>query len=44
LLLALQIYTKLLLNPFYTPGSRIDSQDFDLRVKQLARRYLGLKE
>ncbi len=39
-----QIYTKLLLNPFYAPGSRIESADFDARAKQLARRYLGYKD
>jgi hypothetical protein len=36
-----QLYIKALLNPFYAPGSRLDSPEFDARVKQLARRYLG---
>lgn len=38
-----QLYTKLLLNPFYTPGTRIESADFDGRVRGLARRYLGVE-
>jgi len=36
-----QLYIKALLNPFYAPGSRLDSPAFDAKVKQLARRYLG---
>lgn len=36
-----QLYAKLLLNPFYSPGSRIENADFDARVKQAARRTLG---
>jgi hypothetical protein len=31
-----------LLNPFYTIGSRIESREFDARVRMLARRHLGL--
>jgi hypothetical protein len=38
-----EMYVKILLNPFYTPGSRIDSTDFDQRVQQIARRYVGYK-
>lgn len=39
-----ELYTKLLLNPFYAPHSRIDSRDFDVRVRAAARRYLGYRE
>lgn len=39
-----ELYTKLLLNPFYAPHSRIDSRDFDTRVRAAARRYLGYRE
>ena len=35
---------QLLLNPFYKPHSRIESPEFDARVKALARRYLGAKD
>ena len=38
-----ELYIKLLLNPFYVPGSRIDHPDFDARVQQVARRYAGYK-
>jgi trafficking protein particle complex subunit 2 len=38
------LYTKVLLNPFYAPHSRIESRDFDARVRALAKRYLGYKE
>ena len=37
------MYIKILLCPFYAPGSRIESADFDLRVQQLAKRYVGYK-
>jgi len=39
-----QLYTKLLLNSFYVPGARIESADFDARVRALARRYLGFRD
>ena len=39
-----EVYTRLLLNPFYAPGARIESAAFDARVRQLARRYFALKE
>ena len=38
-----ELYIKVLLNPFYAPGSRIDSADFDARVQDRARRYVGFK-
>jgi hypothetical protein len=37
-----ELYAKVLLNPFYTIGSRIESREFDARVRMLARRHLGL--
>ena len=37
-----ELYAKVLLNPFYTPASRIESREFDARVRLLARRHLGL--
>jgi hypothetical protein len=36
-----ELYAKLALNPFYTPGTRIESKDFDARVRACARRHLG---
>lgn len=38
-----ELYTKLLLNPFYTPGAPIDSRDFDMRVRALARKHVGYR-
>lgn len=38
-----ELYAKVLLNPLYTPYSAIESRDFDVRVKALARRYLGYR-
>jgi hypothetical protein len=37
-----ELYVKLILNPFYVPGTKIESKEFDQRIKLLARRYLGL--
>lgn len=34
---------QVLLNPFYTPHTRIEARDFDGRVKALSRKYLGYK-
>jgi hypothetical protein len=31
------------MNPFYQPGHPLTSQYFDLRVKQLAKRFLGVR-
>lgn len=39
-----ELYVKVLLNPFYAPHTRIESRDFDARVRALARKYLGFKE
>lgn len=39
-----ELYVKLLLNPFYAPHSRIESKDFDARVRALARKYLGMRD
>ena len=38
-----ELYIKVLLNPFYAPGSRIESAEFDARVQEKARRYVGFK-
>jgi len=38
-----ELYVKVLLNPFYTPHTRIESRDFDARVRALARRYIGYR-
>jgi len=38
-----ELYVKVLMDPFYTPGSRIVGRDFDERVRALARRYLGVR-
>ncbi len=38
-----EAYVKLLLNPFYTPNTRIDNKDFDARVRLIARRHLGYR-
>ncbi|RLV92715.1 Trafficking protein particle complex subunit 20 [Spathaspora sp. JA1] len=35
-----ELYVKTLLNPFYTVNDAIISPEFDLKVKQLARKYL----
>ncbi|CAI5757667.1 unnamed protein product [Candida verbasci] len=35
-----ELYSKVLLNPFYNVNDAIISPDFDLKVKQLARKYL----
>lgn len=37
---AYDLYTKCLLNPFYSVNDAITSPDFDMRVKSLARKYL----
>ena len=34
-----ELYVKVLMNPFYSPSSRIASALFDSRVKTLGRRY-----
>lgn len=34
------LYTKCLLNPFYSVNDAITSPDFDMRLKSLARKYL----
>ncbi len=39
-----ELYVKQLLNPFYIPNSRVESRDFDVRVRAAARRYLGFRE
>jgi trafficking protein particle complex subunit 2 len=36
-----ELYAKACLNPFYAPGSRVESRDFDARVRAAARRHLG---
>ena len=33
-----------MLNPFYAPNSRIDNREFDAKIRQLARRFVGFKE
>lgn len=38
-----ELYVKVLLNPFHTPGAKVESKDFDTRVRALARRYLGYR-
>jgi hypothetical protein len=38
-----ELYVKVLLDPFYVPGSRIVGRDFDEKVRALARRYLGMR-
>lgn len=38
-----ELYVKLLLNPFYTANTRIENKDFDVKVRALARRYLGYR-
>ncbi len=38
-----ELYIKVLLNPFYAPGSRIDSPEFDARVQDKAKRYVGFR-
>ena len=35
-----ELYTKCLMNPFYNVDDAIVSPDFDLKIKQLARKYL----
>lgn len=37
---AYDLYTKCLLNPFYSVNDAITSPDFDMRLKSLARKYL----
>lgn len=32
-----------MLNPFYTPDARIESREFDARVKALVKRHLGYR-
>jgi len=39
-----EAYIKLLLNPFYTPHTRIVHADFEARVRAAARRFLGYRE
>lgn len=38
-----ELLLKVLLNPFYTPHTRIEAREFDARVKALARRHVGYK-
>ncbi|EER31645.1 conserved hypothetical protein [Candida tropicalis MYA-3404] len=35
-----ELYVKYLMNPFYNVNDAIISPDFDLKIKQLARKYL----
>ncbi|RCK55692.1 Trafficking protein particle complex subunit 20 [Candida viswanathii] len=35
-----ELYVKCLMNPFYNVNDAIVSPDFDLKIKQLARKYL----
>lgn len=35
-----ELYTKVLLNPFYTPGAPIESDNFRTKIKACARKYL----
>ena len=35
-----EVYLRVILNPFYTPNTPIESQVFDARVRALAKRYL----
>ncbi|KAL6453899.1 TRS20 Trafficking protein particle complex subunit 20 [Candida maltosa Xu316] len=35
-----ELYVKCLMNPFYNVNDAIISPDFDLKIKQLARKYL----
>eukprot|EP00042_Codosiga_hollandica_P024357 m.102095 g.102095 ORF g.102095 m.102095 type:complete len:117 (-) comp51529_c0_seq4:513-863(-) len=35
-----ELYIKVLLNPFYTPGAPITSKDFSAKVKMVAKRHL----
>lgn len=35
-----ELYTKTLLNPFYTVNSAIESSSFDVKVKALVKKYL----
>ena len=39
-----ELYVKVLLNPFYVPNKRIESKEFDARIRALARRHLGMRE
>jgi trafficking protein particle complex subunit 2 len=39
-----EVYVKVLLNPFYMPNSRVESRDFDSRVKASAKRHLGYRD
>ena len=36
-----ELYLKVLMNPFYTPGTPIASPAFEVRVKKLAQRHLS---
>ena len=38
------LLSQLLLNPFYKPQSRIESTEFDERVRSMARKYLGFRD
>lgn len=40
---AQELLVKVTLNPFFVPGSRISSKDFDTRIKALARRHVGYR-
>lgn len=36
-------FPQVMLNPFYTPDARIESREFDARVKALVKRHLGYR-
>uniref|UniRef100_A0A061R882 Trafficking protein particle complex subunit 2-like n=1 Tax=Tetraselmis sp. GSL018 TaxID=582737 RepID=A0A061R882_9CHLO len=36
-----ELYIKVMLNPFHTPTTRITSPVFNMRVRSLAKKYLG---
>ena len=38
-----ELYVKVVLNPFYTLGGRIENQEFHDKVVACAKRYLGFK-
>ena len=37
-----ELYLKVLMNPFYDPGSKIEYPAFCTRVRKLAQRHLGV--
>jgi hypothetical protein len=43
ILLTLGCCFQVMLNPFYVPNSKVESREFDSRVKASAKRHLGFR-